>query len=80
MGGENGIFSQKCRSGDFGIFQKKSSLGGENGQKSRWRKWYDFSKWRKWDLPVDVVNGEVNNLGIIRRGRKFVVGKEECTF
>ena len=22
MGGENGIFSQKCRSGDFGIFQK----------------------------------------------------------
>ena len=32
MGGENGIFSQKCRSGDFGIFQKKSNLGGDNGK------------------------------------------------
>ena len=39
MGGENGIFSQKCRSGDFGIFQKSpiqvekmvKNRGGENG-------------------------------------------------
>ena len=56
---ENGwrkwYFLTKVPQWRFWYFSKKSNLGGENGQKSRWRKRYYFTRWRKWDLPKTLT-------------------------